>query len=539
MGSGAQAVAPSWRKPVAGKLRILSGTIALTAIIGVFPGLIATADAAGKGGKSSGGSDTTAPSVTISTPTASTTVSGQVSVAGSSSDNVGVTAVSVSVDGGTWNAASGTTSWSWSWASSSVANGSHTLTVRASDAAGNASTKAVSVNVSNATADTTAPTVSISAPAASSTVSGTVSVTGSSSDNASVSKVEMNVDGGAWQTASGTSSWSSSWATGSYANGSHTINVRATDGAGNATSTSRSVTVSNSTSDTTAPSVSISSPAASAVVGGSVTVAGTAADNASVSKVQVQVDGGGWMAASGTTSWSVAWDSTAVRDGSHTLTARATDASGNTSTTSVTVTSENYSDTPPSTQGKWISPEGVTITINSAGPWTLSQIYSILKANALDLDKIGPTYTINVQDSSASQTQSNAVSGSGGTYTGFSATTTLQGVNSGFASRPDDVLTHEYGHAWSTYWYYTKHSADWSSYEGARWTTSDGSTTLATDSRTNSSYGWQVSEIVADDYRLLFGSSAAVSERPTHMNNQIPDPTTVTGLKSFLLNTWA
>ena len=61
-----------------------------------------------------------------------------------------------------------------------------------------------------------------------------------------------------------------------------------------------------------------------------------------------------------------------------------------------------------------------------------------------------------------------------------------------------------------------------------------GVSTLANDSRTNSSYTWTVNEIVADDYRLLLGSATAVSQKTTHLNTVIPAPSTVPGLKAYL-----
>lgn len=161
----------------------------------------------------------------------------------------------------------------------------------------------------------------------------------------------------------------------------------------------------------------------------------------------------------------------------------------------------------------------------------------MLKANALDLDKVGPTLTINVQDQYSSQTQTSATLYSG-TYTSIKTTMWLQGVNSNFASSPDAVLAHEYGHAWSNYWYYAAHQGSWGGYLDARWTTADGSSTLATDSRTGSSYSWTVREIIAEDYRILFGSSTALAERPADQNQQIPDPRNVPGLRDYLLGSW-
>ena len=201
------------------------------------------------------------------------------------------------------------------------------------------------------------------------------------------------------------------------------------------------------------------------------------------------------------------------------------------------MTTTSATSTAPATQGSWVSPEGVTINVDSAGSWTIAQIYSILKANALDLAKVGPTLTIGVQDQYTSQTQTSATYYAG-KYSNVKSTMWLLGVDSNFVQAPDTTLAHEYGHAWSNYWYYVAHQADWSSYLAARWTTSDGSMTLATDSRTGTTYSWTVREIVADDYRLLFGTPAAIAGRPGHLNSQLPDPRNVPGLSSFLLNSW-
>jgi hypothetical protein len=184
-----------------------------------------------------------------------------------------------------------------------------------------------------------------------------------------------------------------------------------------------------------------------------------------------------------------------------------------------------------------VSPEGVTISVNSTGPWTIAKIYSILTANALDLDKIGRYYTINVQDQYSSQTQTSSAY-SAGRYTGYKATTWLRGVNSSFAMRPDETLTHEYGAAWSHYWFFLAHNGSWSGYQQARWTTADGTATLATDTRTDTTSAWATAEIIAEDYRLLFGDASAINERPTPFNTDIPDPRTLPQLKTFLLITW-
>src|SRR6185503_13168323 len=94
-------------------------------------------------------------------------------------------------------------------------------------------------------ADTTAPTTSITAPANGATISGTVSVTASASDNVGVTKVEFYRDGTLASTST-TSPYSWSFNTTSVANGSHTLQSKAYDAAGNIGSSAVvTVTVSN------------------------------------------------------------------------------------------------------------------------------------------------------------------------------------------------------------------------------------------------------------------------------------------------------
>jgi hypothetical protein len=96
-------------------------------------------------------------------------------------------------------------------------------------------------------ADTTPPTTSITAPANGATVSGTVSVTASASDNVGVTKVEFYLDS-VLKSTSTTSPYSWSFNTTTVANGSHTLQSKAYDAAGNiGSSATISVTVSNAT----------------------------------------------------------------------------------------------------------------------------------------------------------------------------------------------------------------------------------------------------------------------------------------------------
>lgn len=103
-----------------------------------------------------GPTDTTAPTVSLTAPTAGTTVSGTITAAASAADNQGVSSVQFQVDGTNMGAADTTAPYSATWNSTTVANGSHTIRAVARDAAGNATTSTgVTVTVTNSTGAST------------------------------------------------------------------------------------------------------------------------------------------------------------------------------------------------------------------------------------------------------------------------------------------------------------------------------------------------------------------------------------------------
>jgi chitodextrinase len=91
---------------------------------------------------STGTCDTTAPNVTITSPTAGTTVNGTVTVAASASDNDRVASVQFKLDGANLDDEDTTEPFSIDWASGSATPGSHTLTAVARDPSGNSKTSA-------------------------------------------------------------------------------------------------------------------------------------------------------------------------------------------------------------------------------------------------------------------------------------------------------------------------------------------------------------------------------------------------------------
>lgn len=201
-------------------------------------------------------SDVVAPTVAITAPGSSATVSGTVSVSATASDNVKVTRVEFYVNG-VLSSTVVTAPYGYSWVTTTVANGLYSITAKAYDAAGNIGySSSITVAVNNPVADTTAPTVSISAPFNNSTVSGTIPVAAAATDNVAVSKVEFYVNG-VLQTTDTVPPYSFNWNSTSALNGSNNLIARAYDAAGN-TGTSSTVLVTVSNTSTT---YSIWSPA--------------------------------------------------------------------------------------------------------------------------------------------------------------------------------------------------------------------------------------------------------------------------------------
>jgi hypothetical protein len=103
--------------------------------------------------------DTTAPTVSITAPSSGSTVSANVALTATATDNVGVVGVQFQVDGANVGAETTSAPYAMTWDSKTIANGSHALTAIARDAAGNKKTSsAVSMNVSNAAQPPAPPT---------------------------------------------------------------------------------------------------------------------------------------------------------------------------------------------------------------------------------------------------------------------------------------------------------------------------------------------------------------------------------------------
>jgi hypothetical protein len=122
-------------------------------------------------------SDTTPPTVSLTGPATGATVSGtSVTVSANASDNVGVTRVQFRLDGANLGSAVTAAPYQVTWNTTQTANGSHTLSAVAYDAAGNQGTSAnISVTVNNATPP---PGTNITIAATSGTISAPFVISG-------------------------------------------------------------------------------------------------------------------------------------------------------------------------------------------------------------------------------------------------------------------------------------------------------------------------------------------------------------------------
>jgi hypothetical protein len=154
--------------------------------------------------------------------------------------------------------------------------------------------------------------------------------------------------------------------------------------------------------DTTAPTVSITSPANGATVSGSVTVQVSASDNVGVTGTAISIDGGSYTS-------SLTWATTSVADGSHTIVARAVDAANNYGYSStITVTVQNTVTPPPSnvltsgvTASGSLAAVGATFTYTMTVGANCVSMAAVLTCGTVDFDlygKLGAAPTTSVYD---------------------------------------------------------------------------------------------------------------------------------------------
>jgi hypothetical protein len=263
--------------------------------------------------------DNTAPSATFSAPAANTWVHGTVAASFTASDANLETATLTY--GGTTVVVTGASTAPVD--TGRLADGAQTLTLAVVDKAGNLRTATLTVNVDN-----TSPTAVLTSPKAAAHLRGSVDAsfvaTDANVDTATltIGTLSIDVKGKTTQTIN----------TASIADGTYTMTLTVTDIAGNTATSSASVTI-----DNTAPTVTISSPAANANLRGATTII-WAVTEANPDQVWLIIDG---EQRDVTAQTSYAWDTSTVGDGAHTVVVQAVDKAGNVGTSTATLTTNN------------------------------------------------------------------------------------------------------------------------------------------------------------------------------------------------------
>jgi hypothetical protein len=303
----------------------------------------------------------TPPAVSITSPSAGSTVAGNVTVTASATGALGIAKVDFYADSAVPMGTATASPYSISWNASTLSLGAHTIYAVATDVASLKTTSAtVAINVA------AAPSVSITSPGAGSGVTGSISITANASDASGVQKVDFYLDAGVLLGTSTTAPYATAWNSGTVAAGAHSLYAVATNVNGMpATSAKIPITVD------TPPTVALTSPAAGATVSNTVTITATASDAVGIKKVDFYLDSGVLLGTASGLPYSISWNSANVAPGSHILYAIATNAAGMTTTSgqvSVTVaTSITVSITSPAPNALVWGQVSVTASVTGSG----------------------------------------------------------------------------------------------------------------------------------------------------------------------------
>jgi hypothetical protein len=122
--------------------------------------------------------------------------------------------------------------------------------------------------------------------------------------------------------------------------------------------------------DLSPPTVSVTTPTAAANITGPATLTATASDNKAVESVQFQIDGVNVGPPLASSPYTYNWDSSTVGNGSHIITAIAWDNTSSTTSSSVSVTTNNVGAPPSPTVNLSASPTTVSIGGSTTLTWT-------------------------------------------------------------------------------------------------------------------------------------------------------------------------
>lgn len=280
--------------------------------------------------------DNTAPTTSVTAPSANTYVTGSLAAQANASDAFGVQSVQFAIDGTPVGVpiaqpdVPGEYSYSTTLDISTLANGAHTLTSVATDGAGNTSTSAsVTFNVGS-----TPPAATVTAPLDWSYASKVVTVTAAVTGAAGPFSAQLLVDGGAVGLPDTTAPYRFKWDTTKTVSGNHTVAVSVTDSLKRTTTSA----VVHELVDNTAPTAFMLQPSANGRIAGPAILQVDASDASGVKSAQLTIDGAPVGAlltvpdAGQSYAYTITYDTSQLAPGSHVVSAIVTDNAGNTAT---------------------------------------------------------------------------------------------------------------------------------------------------------------------------------------------------------------
>jgi hypothetical protein len=235
----------------------------------------------------------------------------------------------------------------------------------------------------------------------------------------------------------------------------YTYAVAAFDAAGNVSAASASVqatTLAIPPPDTNAPTVTLTAPTNGATVAGMVTISANTTDNVAVVGVQFKVDSVNQGAEVTALPYQTVWNSVAVTNGIHTLSATARDAAGNGATASVTVTVSNTTpvqglvcywtfDEGTGTKAGDSSGSGNTGTLVNGPTWTTGEISGALSFNGVNNTVTTPGINLSGTRAASVSLWVNRTYSKAGGHTLFESTANFNKSTTGFGLFPDDSTT--------------------------------------------------------------------------------------------------
>lgn len=477
------------------------------------------------------------PTVSIASPAAGTTSHGAIVVSGSAAGSKALVSLQVSIDGGGWVGASGTASWTLTLSTPSYRDGSHTISARVTDSAGSVGTASESVFFSNA-----APVVTINTPQGGASVGGSIVVSGTASSASGLASVQVQLDDGPLQAASGTSSWTATLATAGVANGPHSVTAWVTDTSGRTAVRGVQVTVAN----TLACSTSGGPGSLSGVMFQDPNRDGVYQPGEAPMSGQTLYlfDGSGANVDAVTTGSNGGYSFTGLAPGSYRLelsasswwAIRDTMAPDTTGSAAPTVdlcvgatTTYNFGWRPIVTSTVAGSPLSVFTGPNGLRVETYADVVTprALFDDLMTGGLIGPeaAYETIRFGLDAGTTTATSCTQVNGVYTSCSSISSI-GLDN-WLDEGDYPIFFEYGNHWNMYYTYLDHQGSWNDYYVARG--------VAGNPMLGSSQAWS-HEMLTDDWRQLFGSPTAQAVAP--LNGSIPPASQVPNLAQYLSTTY-